>query len=266
MTTMMFLPPISRWTFLKLGAAFVLTVRPTSVAHVPAAPGHQVEHPRRQPGLLQDLDEVPRGERREGGGLQHDGVAADERRQNLPRRDGHREVPRRDDAAHPDRLADRHRELVAQFRGRRLAVLAAALARHEERHVDGFLDVAAGLLEHLAHLAGHVAREALLALDQQLGPPVEDLGPLRPGHEAPVLEGPRRGVDGPLGVDPRGPGELADDVVVVGGVPVLEDLAGRRRHPLAVDEVLIHRHGALVHGHGVVLSGVRSIIPRRGVV
>ena len=34
MTTMMFLPPISRWTFLKLGAALVLTVRPTSVEPV----------------------------------------------------------------------------------------------------------------------------------------------------------------------------------------------------------------------------------------
>ena len=35
----------------------------------------------------------------------------------------------------------------------------APLARHEVRHVDRFLDVAARLLEHLAHLARHVAGE-----------------------------------------------------------------------------------------------------------
>ena len=36
-------------------------------------------------------------------------------------------------------------------------------AGHVVRHVDGFLDVAAGLVQDLAHLARHVARELLLA-------------------------------------------------------------------------------------------------------
>ena len=67
-------------------------------------------------------------------------------------------------AADAERLADRHRELVAQLGGHRLPVLAAAFAGHEERHVDRFLDVAARLVEDLAHLARHVAGERLLAL------------------------------------------------------------------------------------------------------
>ena len=133
---------------------------------------------------------------------------------------------------------------------------------HEERHVDGFLDVAPRLLEHLAHLAGHVAREALLALDQQLGRTEEDLGPLRRRDEPPALERPGRGRNGPLGIGARGLREVADEVVGVRGVPVLEDLAGRRRHPLAVDEVL--ERDALMpaiipsRGHGIVRAHGRG--------
>mgnify|MGYP003694743471 CR=1 FL=1 len=62
-------------------------------------------------------------------------------------------------AADAERLADRHRELVAQLGRHGLAVHAPSLARHEERHVDRFLDVAARLVEDLPHLARHVARE-----------------------------------------------------------------------------------------------------------
>ena len=79
--------------------------------------------------------------------------------------------------------------LLAQLGRRRLAELAAALARHVVRHVDGFLDVAAGLGQDLAHLARHVARELLLAPDQDLGRAVEDLAALGRGQRPPAREG-----------------------------------------------------------------------------
>ena len=111
------------------------------------------------PASSSTLHEVHGGQRRQRGWLEHDGVAAHQRRNDLPRRDRHREIPRRDDAADAERLADRHRELVAQLGRHGLAVHAPSLPRHEERHVDRFLDVAARLLEDLPHLARHVARE-----------------------------------------------------------------------------------------------------------
>ena len=44
----------------------------------------------------------------------------------------------------------------------------------ELAHVDCFLDVAASLGEHLAHLAGHQARKVFLALLEQLGGAQDD--------------------------------------------------------------------------------------------
>ena len=75
MTMMTFLPPISRWTFLKVGAVRSDTVRPTSVEPVKdttrtsgasaseaptsvASAGHEVHHTGGDAGLLEDPDEV----------------------------------------------------------------------------------------------------------------------------------------------------------------------------------------------------------------
>ena len=206
MIMMTFLPPISRWTFLNDGAAASETVRPTSVEPVnettrtaslassalptsPPPPVTRLTTPRRNPRLFENLDEVQRGERRQRRRLEDHGVAADQRRNDLPRRDRHREIPRRDDRADAERLADRHRELVAELRRHRLAVLAAPLARHEVGHVDRFLDVAPGLIQDLPHLAGHVARQRLLALGEELRGAEQQLRALRRRHQPPVLVG-----------------------------------------------------------------------------
>src|SRR5450759_2183824 len=61
----------------------------------------------------------------------------------------------------------------------------AAVATHQECHVDGFLDVSAGLLENLPHLARHVAGVLLLAVAQDLAQAVENFAALRTRHEAP---------------------------------------------------------------------------------
>ena len=62
--------------------------------------------------------------------------------------------------------------------GHRVAEHPAALAGHEEGDVDALLDVAAGLGEDLAHLAGHRPGEALLVLGQERAEAVEDLAAL----------------------------------------------------------------------------------------
>ena len=160
-----------------------------------APPVTRLTTPGGMPDLLQHLHEVDRRQRRQRRRLEDDGVAADQRRRDLPRRDRHREIPRRDHRADAERLAHRHRELVAQLRGHRLPVLPAALAGHELRHVDRFLHVAARLLEHLPHLARHVAREGFLLLDKACGRRQQQLGTLGRGHEPPRLVGPRRRVE-----------------------------------------------------------------------
>ena len=68
----------------------------------------------------------------------------------------------------PTGMRTRHGELVLQLRGRGLAEEAAAFAGHVVGGVDGFLHVAAGFGEDLAHLAGHVAGVLLFALCEEL--------------------------------------------------------------------------------------------------
>ena len=61
-----------------------------------AAAGQHVQDAGRQLGLGERLGDVQPGQRRLVGELQHDGVAVDQRRRELPDRDRDREVPRRD--------------------------------------------------------------------------------------------------------------------------------------------------------------------------
>ena len=105
------------------------------------------------------FDEIESRKRHVLARFDDDRVAADERRDQLPRRDRHREIERRDQPAKPDRLADAHREFVRHLGRRRKAVQTPAFARRVIGAVDRFLHVAAGFLQNLAHLAGHVARE-----------------------------------------------------------------------------------------------------------
>ena len=262
-TMIAFLPPISRWTFLNDGAAASFTSRPVAVdpvnettrmagwrderrAGAGAVAGHEVDHAGRQAGVGQRLHEVDGRERRLLGRLEHHGVAADQGREDLPGGHRDREVPGGDQPAQADRLADRHRELVAQLGRRRLAVEAAALAGHQLRHVDGFLHVAAGLGDDLAHLARHVAREPVLALGEQLRRPEQDVGPLRGRHLPPRGVGLRRRGDGPIDVGRARRGEAADQVAGVGRAAILERLARGGRDPLAIDEV-----GVSLYAHGL---------------
>ena len=124
MTMIPFLPPSSRWTCLRLSAAASSTATPVSREPVSVITGtsgwrtirsptsrpeavHDVDDAGGTPGLDQQLDEALAEQRRVVRGLEHDGVAADERRHDLPGGDRDREVPRRDHADDADRLRAR---------------------------------------------------------------------------------------------------------------------------------------------------------------
>ena len=83
----------------------VLDQRPAGLAGA----GDDVDDAGREVGLLADLGEQQRRQRRGLGGLQHDGVAAGQRRRDLPGQHQQREVPRDDLAGHAERLRVRAR-------------------------------------------------------------------------------------------------------------------------------------------------------------
>ena len=202
-----------------------------------AAAVHDVEDARRQPGLLEDLDEALAQHRRVARGLEDDRVAADERGRDLPARDGDREVPGRDRADDADRLADAHLELVRHLRRRRLAEEAPALAGHVEGHVDRLLDVAAGLGAHLPHLAHHQLGQLVLVLDEALRDPEENLAAARRRRQAPALVGLLRGLDRAVDVGLRRARERPDRLAR-GRVRRVERVVAGGVDPLAADEVL----------------------------
>ena len=109
-----------------------------------AESGHDVDDALRQARVGEGANQIESGERSVLRGLDHAGVAADDCWQQLPRRDRHREIPRRDHAADADRLADGHGELVRHLRGHGGPEQPASFAGVVVGGVDGFLHVAAG--------------------------------------------------------------------------------------------------------------------------
>ena len=131
----------------------------------------------------------------------------------------------------------------------------AAFAGHVKGLVDGFLHVAAGFGQHLAHFAGHVAGVLFLALLQQDAGAQQDLGPLGRGNEAPGGKGLLRRGDGQVHVFGVRGGKRADDVGVVGGIQVQDGLAARGRQPLAADQIVV---GGIGHESSSKIESVDS--------
>src|SRR5215212_9707446 len=206
------------------------------VADSPAAAVDDVHDALWQSGLVEQLDEALAEQGRVGRRLEDGGVAADERRHELPRRNRNGEVPRRDRADDPDRHADAHVELVGELRRRRRAEQPPALTGHVEADVDSRLDVAARLGDDLAHLARHQLRDVFLLVDQELPEAVEDLAALRRGHEPPLLERRLRRLDGAIDVLGARLRECPDQLAGRRTV-ALEGLSARRVDPLAADVV-----------------------------
>jgi len=229
-------------------------------AHHGTESGDDVDDSFRQARVVEGAHEIEGGERRILRGLDDAGVAADHRGQQFPRRDGHREVPGRDHAADADGLAHGHGKLVGHFRRDRGAEEASAFASVVVGGVDGFLHVAAGFGEDLAHLAGHFLGIVFLALDEDFGGAENNLSPAGRRDETPLGEGALGGVDGGVDVVFVRFLEDADQVAGVGGIAVFEGLAARGPDPLAVDEILEDLGAAVVdRGRGCKGIGCHDV-------
>jgi ParB family chromosome partitioning protein len=235
-----------------------------------AVAGDDRDDPRRELGLLADLGEQQRGERRRLGRLEDRGVAAGQRGRELPRRHQEREVPRHDlrDDAQRSRIAPRQpvgqlvrpARVVEEVRGGErdvdVARLADRLAAVHRLH-DGQL---AGTLLH----EPRDPEEVLAALERRQRRPLglrlardRDgvLDVRRPGdrHVGEPLLG--RGVDRRCGLAAARIGELTADKQPVGIAEpdVVRRLGGRR---------VVPAEACAFGGHGHAITPSRS--PRTG--
>ena len=179
---------------------------------------HDVQHAARHAARMEQPHQRVAQRRAVLRRLPHDRVAAQDRRHQVPRGHGHREVARGDDRRHADRHAEREELLVRHLRRHRLPVQPPPLAEEEVARVDDLLDLAERLRIRLADLARDQRGQRLLVgLDQP--PDLRDHPPARGrGHRRPLL---LRGARGARGVhEGRGVPEqhLGDDVVQPGRV------------------------------------------------
>ena len=209
---------------------------------------HQVENPGRHAGLLHHLRE----QRRRGGGLlgglgDH-GIAARQRRGDLPGHEQERQVPRRDDRHHADGLVHRVVERAAAIGRAHLEALRAARQREirigaevgsSPRDVERarLLQRLAGVGDFGAHELGEALLDALRHLAQQRAA----LGH-RQARPRPAQRG-ARGLHRALDERIVRLGDRADGGAV-DGIDVLERAS--LAHELAPDEA-----GELAAGEGV---------------
>jgi len=128
----------------------------------------QIDDPRRNPGFDQQFDEGDSEGRGVFRRFQHHGVACEQRGKHLPAWDRDRKVPRGDESDNPNRHSLCGAVHIGALGGNDAAVGHAAKRCDIVGHVDGFLDIAARLDQHFAHLRDHQAREPLLLTLQQL--------------------------------------------------------------------------------------------------
>ena len=179
---------------------------------------HHLKDPGRQPGVDEQVVQCQRARRRVLGRLPHHGVAAQQRRDEVPGRHRDGEVAGGHHGHHADRVAEGEQLLVRHLTGYRLAVQAAALAEEEVTGVDDLPYLAECLGVRLAHLGGDQPGQGRrVGLDEPPGV-ADGAAAHRCGYVGPTG---LRGAGGPAGRDERaGVAELdlGDDLVGTGGI------------------------------------------------
>jgi hypothetical protein len=202
-----------------------------------AVTGDDVDHAGREADLADQLGDGERAERRELGGLEHDGVAGGERGAELPAGEHQREVPRHDLTDHADRLALDEVEEAGVDRDHRALDLVGHAAEVAEAE-RGARDVEVGAV------ADRVAGVAGLELGEPGGVGLDRAGERE--QQATALAGrgpaPRRerapcSVDRAIDVLGAGLGDVGQ-LRLVERVEYLDRAAGEAVDELAADEQL----------------------------
>ncbi len=251
-----FLPPISSWMRIRRLEASVWIQWPTSLepvkemaltgrgideraAEFPARSGDEVDHAFRHAGLVKRFDDAPGAERRDGSGLDDDGVAADQRGRHLPGGNGDGEVPGRDEADHADGLRMAKVWTRSRSEGVRMPPAREPSPGVVAEDVDGAAHFALGFGKRLAFFAGHLSAELIELVFQNVGGFEEDGAARRAGHDGPGGQSFGGGGGGVLDIGGAAFGVQADDLIGVGGVAVFDVVAAI--HPLAGNVVCENR-------------------------
>ena len=230
------------------------------VAHLAARSGDQVQHSGRQAGFLKYLDQLHRAEGRCRRWLEDQCVAANERRGDLPGRDGQREVPGRDDSHDSQRAAHGIGHGVGQLGRGRIAEHAAPFAGGVLHDIHGPLDLTLGVADGLplfngdcfSHLGGPAAHDL-----QGL---VDDGSPGRRRSVGPDGQAVFGGCHGAQGVIGAGGLEFADYLIGPGRVVNLIGTAGHRLDPLSADVILVGDYLRSRHGFFPPVVPVMSLV------
>ena len=189
-------------------------------------------------GLEREVAEPDRGQRRELGRLEHDGVPARERGAELPARDVEREVPGHDQPHDPERLAEGHVDTAGDRD--RLAVVLVDGARVVVEDLGDHADLAARARDRLADVARLEPRELLVMLLDERREPSQQAGPVGRRDLAPGGERRARGRDGGVGFLHARPLEL--------GEPLLRGrIEDRQRHGASLKPLLKRGAGPADH-------------------
>ena len=181
--------------------------------------------------------------------LEHKGVAAGDRQGPHPERNHRREVEGRNPRDHAKRLADR---VAVDATGHVLERLSHQEARNPAGELDVFqaaADVAAGLGQGLAMLAGHALSELVEAVFEHHLEPEENPGPVDWGRLHPGREGRGGRLDGL--VDRLGTGQRRlGDHLAAGGIVDRRGRSAGQGRPLAADQ----EQDRIERGHNNTIS------------
>ena len=184
---------------------------------------------------MQRFDDAPGAERRGRRGLQHDGVAADQRGSELPRWNGAGKIPGRDQADYADGFANgEHVDAVALGRDD-MAGHARAFTGEIAKDVDGAAHFALGLGQCFAFFARHFGGDGIEAAVEEVGGFVQYVAARGTRGGGPGGKGSRSGISGAGDVLSRAFREQSDDLAGVGGVAIFECLGAIE--PFTVDVV-----------------------------
>lgn len=204
-----------------------------------ACPRHQVEYPRRHPGLIDDGRQLERREGGDLGRLEHYRAARSQCWGDFPGGHQQRVVPWNDRASHPDRLLHclAGEALIGQ--GDHLRAFAIALlgqVRVKIEAASGIANIPECFRQWLAVVQYLQARNFLLAMANALGNGTQVLGPLRPAEPWPAVpvEGAPGGFHCQVHVMGCGASDLLDRLLG-GRVSDLLIAAFCRGYPLPVD-------------------------------
>jgi hypothetical protein len=228
------------------------------LVHLLGAAVHHVQHPLRCARLHEQLDQAHRRQGHLLRGLEHEGVAAGDGQGKHPQGQHRRKVEGGD--------------AEADAQGLRVAVTVDATGHvlhgltHEQRgnvgrvlhDLDATPDIAFGILEGLARIAGEDLAQFVVVLLEQGLVTQHQPRPLRHRHLAPALEGLARAGDSEVHLLGRGKGHLGEGL-----------LRGRIQHrhrgvTAAVEELAVDEQGNLLAHFSSLLATCGTAPPHHG--